>query len=348
MIRFIIYSVVLFFMLTNFTKDARAHNGCALVKPVKMETIYPNTVGQSEAWPIECLNVKELNRSAQGDEIIIALIDTGIDSEHTDLKGRVILRKDFTNDNRRPTRHGTHIAGIISAIDNNVAALGIAPGARLMDLRALSADETGTPEMFADAIRFAAVNGAHIINISVTLAEHSENVHNAIKYANSLGCLVVAAAGNTGDLIRYPAKYSEVLTVGASDRLGFVPSWSYDGEHVDINAPGVGIYSTLPNQYFGTGSGTTQAAAVVSALAAILISYNDIYYANPSELKKDLKRFANPFDDIAAASPGIIDISEMMDYKPFEDPEKEENGLWGLLLLIPLIGLLIGLHRKKL
>jgi subtilisin family serine protease len=193
----------------------------------------------------------------------VAIIDTGIDETHPDLKGKVISSVNFS---RSPAAdlngHGTHIAGIIAG--NTI-------GYRLLDVKVAEDDGTCDAEGVARGIRFAADNGANIINISLTLNKPSPALDEAVAYAENMGCVIVAAAGNEGKSKPvYPAACEGVLAVAAGDADGNIVSWSNYGSWVDIVSPGIKINSAAPGGGYAVKSGTSQAAALVSRQAAEL------------------------------------------------------------------------------
>ena len=208
--------------------------------------------------------------------VVIAILDTGIDKGHEDLAGKVIAEVNFTDS---PTTndiygHGTHVAGIIAAAANNGAGIaGVAYDCRLMNVKV--ADDSGMfyGSVAAKGIRWAVEHGADVINMSLFGIQPSQALEEAINYAWSRGVVVVAAAGNgIGTKPAYPAYYSNCLTVAATDSNDCVASWSSRGDWVDVAAPGVDIYSTLPGDQYGNKSGTSMAAAHVSGLAGLLFA----------------------------------------------------------------------------
>ena len=239
--------------------------------------------------------------------IIIAVIDSGVKLDHPDLATNVWTNADetpgnFSDDDGNgkiddvhgwhffqnwngisyvPAEdanveddygHGTHVAGIAAAATNNgMGVAGIAWNARIMPVKVLDQFGTGWYSDIASGIVYAADNGARVINLSLGGAEDSQTLRAAIDYARSRGALVIAATGNTGSAILYPAAYEPVLAVAATDSNDRVADFSNRGPQVDVAAPGVDIYSTWPwrDGYF-TKSGTSMAAPHVSGVAALI------------------------------------------------------------------------------
>jgi thermitase len=208
--------------------------------------------------------------------VVIAVLDTGIDKQQEDLVGKVIAEVNFTDS---PTTddiygHGTHIAGIVAAWAGSGAGVaGLAHDCRLMNVKV--ADDQGRfdSSVAARGVIWAVDHGANVINMSLVSMEPSPSLEEAINYAWNQGVVVVASAGNlVGDKIVYPAYYSNCIAVAATDSNDCVASWSSQGGWVDVAAPGVDIYSTLPDNKYGNKSGTSMAAAHVSGLAGLLFA----------------------------------------------------------------------------
>jgi len=209
-------------------------------------------------------------------EILIAVLDTGIDKNQKDLSGKVEAEVNFTNSDTVEDvyGHGTHIAGIIAAWANNETGVnGLAPDCRLLNVKV--ADDQGRfdSKVVARGVIWAADHGARVINMSLVSLEPSSDLEEAINYAWSKGAVIVAAAGNlVGDKTVYPAYYSRCIAVAATDSSDCIASWSSQEEWVDVAAPGVDIYSTLPENKYGYKSGTSMAAAHVSGVAGLLFA----------------------------------------------------------------------------
>lgn len=216
-------------------------------------------------------------------EVVIAVVDTGVDYDHPDLKNKVISKgRDFVfgdDDATDDNGHGTHVAGIIAADTNNGQGIaGVAWNSRLLPLKAIDKEGSGFYSWLIDAILWASDNGASVINISLGGDESADALRDALRYAFNHNVVCVASAGNDGVDVDYPAAYDEyVLAVAATDYNDARPDWSSPGSQVDVAAPGVQILSTVPTWYWGPGSlpygyadGTSQAAPHVSGLAALL------------------------------------------------------------------------------
>ncbi len=220
-----------------------------------------------------------------GDGIKVAVLDTGVNKEHFDLKNRIIDCKDFTkgpnvkNTCKDGNGHGTHVAGTILADggSDNLGIYGVAPGASLMAYK-VCASGCWTDDIAA-AIDYAGNNGANIISMSLGGDSKSSLITAAID--RNPHVLIIAAAGNDGPAngsIDYPGANANVVAVGAIDSGIFVPDWSSRGinngdyiiveRDVELGAPGVSVYSTWNDGTYNTISGTSMATPHVSGLAA--------------------------------------------------------------------------------
>jgi thermitase len=251
-------------------------NAPGTVEPSADTPIYGADVDGPEAWL----------RTRGSAAVRIAVIDTGIDAAHPDLAGKVDAAANFTASDTTQdlSGHGTHVAGIAAAsFDNGIGIAGMAPNARLMDVKVLAVDQNGQTAGdcadVADGIVWATNHGANVLNLSLGSPSPCSAMELAVRYAVSHGALVVAAAGNDGSTSRfYPAGFSDVLSVAATTNRDQLAGFSNRGASwVDVAAPGDGIASTLPTFDNGTGavgygylSGTSMAAPVVSGIAALI------------------------------------------------------------------------------
>ena len=193
------------------------------------------------------------NKGDRGRGVVIAVIDSGCDCDHVDLKDRIIGKYNFTSDdggNPENIGHGTHVAGIIGASQNGKGVVGVAPLCSLLILKALNKNGQGTEEDVAKAINYAVSKKVNIISMSLGRTEETPLIYQAIKKAVSNNILVVCAAGNEGDSngdteeLSYPAVYSECISVGAVDYSKNIARFTNSNKSVDLVAPGVSIMFT--------------------------------------------------------------------------------------------------------
>lgn len=236
-------------------------------------------------WTLPKIGAPDFWDKASATPVIVAVIDTGVDYTHEDLAKKVIKGYDFINNDNDPMDdhfHGTHVAGIIAAETNNAIGIaGVAPNAKILAIKVLSRTGEGTDLQISKGIMYAADNGAKIINLSLGGPGWSFILDDAVQYARKKGCLVVASAGNAGTgETYYPASYSGVVSVGATDSYDKKALFSNYGTDIDIAAPGVEILSTYNNG--GTpgyvyASGTSMATPAVCGAAALIFAGNPTY-----------------------------------------------------------------------
>ncbi len=239
----------------------------------------------------------------RGAGVKVAVLDTGVDAGHEDLALNIVAAKDFTNSNEGfydtdKLGHGTHVAGIIGAIDNEIGVVGIAPEVDLYCGKVLRSSAYGQISWLVDGITWAIENEVDVISMSLGTLTDDEKLHSAIKEARCNGIYVICAAGNRGsslDAVDYPAKYDETLAVGSIDLNKKISSFSSVGKQVDVVAPGQDIWSTIPGSNYGLISGTSMATPFVSGLIALMISKHRIYGGHTElrtleDLKSHLKK----------------------------------------------------------
>jgi subtilisin family serine protease len=259
--------------------------------------------------------------SKGNENVIIAVIDTGVDLNHIDLKNKIVSPgRDFVNDDFDATDdngHGTFVAAIAAAeTDNREGVAGVAWDCRILPVKSMDEDGDGFYSDVIDGIIWAVDNGAHVINLSLGGGEPDTALEQALQYAVEKGAVVVAASGNdSGAGVLYPAKYDRwALAVAATDFNDLRPEWSNFGPEVDVAAPGEFIISAVPTWFFGPGSipygiggGTSYSTPHVAGMAALIISHK------PWLLGIDTSTvpwIPNP----ALASAGVQDIMKIIRY----------------------------------
>jgi type VII secretion-associated serine protease mycosin len=233
-------------------------------------------------WYWDDLQVTQAQRISEGKGVTVALLDTGVDRSHIDLKGAVkggqSIAEHRVPSNLDPEEHGTGMAGIIagrghgSGGDSGVR--GIAPQATIMPI-----DPINDTLMVSRGIDWAVDHGAKVINLSFEVVP-SETLHNSIRKARAAGVVLVAAVGNQGkegNPVEYPGAYPEVITVGALDKNGKIAAKSNHGKQVDLTAPGVAIPGPKPEGGYVSMTGSSAATAIVSGVAALIFAkYPDL------------------------------------------------------------------------
>ncbi|HFQ93454.1 MAG TPA: peptidase S8 [Anaerolineae bacterium] len=225
---------------------------------------------------------------SQGENVIVAVLDSGVNLTHPDLQANIVTGATFVPGTTTPEDdhgHGTHVAGIVAAVINNGGAAGVAPQAQIMPVKVLDASGSGSLAGIAQGITWATNNGANVINLSLGTSVDVQSLADAVDYAYNNGVLVVASAGNCGDPATWhlnnclsldspswPAAYANAMAVAATDQNDNQSSFSTTYSYVEIAAPGSNIYSTYLNGGYTFFSGTSQAAPHVAGLAAAVWS----------------------------------------------------------------------------
>ncbi len=216
-------------------------------------------------------------------DILIAILDTGVDLSHPDLKtkiysgGRDFINNDFeANDDYG---HGTAVASVAAAeTDNSEGIAGVAWNSKILPVKIMDENGEGVYSDLIAGIKWAVDNRASVVNLSLGGDEPSSGLRDALKYAHDKGVVVVAAAGNDSSAVLYPAAYDDYcLAIAATDYEDKQADWSNFGSQVDVAAPGVSIICAVPTWFFGPGSnpygiggGTSLSTPQVAGLAALL------------------------------------------------------------------------------
>jgi subtilisin family serine protease len=227
-------------------------------------------------YVVSKLHLPEAHALASGERITVAVIDTGIDGEHAELRGAVAGSFDAVKGERGASKHGTQMASAIAARGQLI---GVAPAARILAVRAFDdapSGPHGTTTRLVDALAFVASAGARVVNMSFAGTADDASVHAWITAIRRKGSVLVAAAGNNGPTAppAYPAAYPEVIGVTATDVDDRLLKVANRGTYVSVAAPGVDIFVAIPGGGYDFTSGTSVAAAHVSGLAALLIARN--------------------------------------------------------------------------
>lgn len=242
---------------------------------------------QARPWSppgISLLAARRMWASTRGEDAVVAILDTGIDYNHPDLKANIIGGTSFVateRDYMDKNGHGTHVAGIIAA---NNEILGVAPNSKILAVKVLNQDGSGSYRGITSGLKFAREwrgpqgQRVNVINMSLGGAEPEKEMYEEILRGINSGIIVVCAAGNEGDgredtrEISYPAYYPETIAVGAVNLNTRIANFSNTNENIDIVAPGVDTYSTYPGGRYVKLSGTSMAAPHISGAAALIYS----------------------------------------------------------------------------
>lgn len=229
---------------------------------------------------LSLLNIDKALKLAGKHSVTVAVIDTGMDTKHPELKGRVLPAYNAMNPAGAPIKdvHGTHVAGIIGANANNdVGAHGVNPNVKILPIDVFGGEWGASDYTIAQGILYAIEKGAKVINMSLGGYFSSPILEEAVQKAIDAGITVVAAAGNEAtDMYSIPAAYEGVISVGATDSKNQLAEFSNYGPSVDLVAPGVDVYSSIYDYTKGASfaelSGTSMASPVVAGVASLLLS----------------------------------------------------------------------------
>ena len=252
-------------------------------------------------WEIKKFNVQDLWKHSTGKGVKVAVVDTGCDFDHPDIKANIIDGINFVDKNKDPlddNGHGSHCAGTIAAQNNGIGMVGVAPDSKIMPVKVLNGDGNGSLQAIINGIVWAADNEADFISLSLGAPSNSENLDNAIKYATSKGSVIFCAAGNNGPDtdIMYPAKSENTIAIGAIDKNLQRTQFTCSGDTLDFLAPGHDILSCTPGGGYALMSGTSMSTPFAVGCAALLLSYaRQIKYSAISSMLKNSDDYISIF-----------------------------------------------------
>jgi subtilisin len=285
-------------------------------------------LAESYPWAVDRVDADVAHANGHtGAGTDVAIVDTGIDSDHPDLQANLGNGKAFVSCTGRHCNyawdddndHGTYCAGLAAAADNGRGIVGVAPEATLHAVKVLDSNGTGSYSDVAAGIRWAADEGHDVINVSLGGSSGSSVLRDAVEYAyHDRGAFLAGAAGGSGpcsDCVGYPAAYDEVVAVGATNCSDGLASFSSQGPEIELVAPGESVRSTVIGDY-ATWSGTSGPTAVVSGAAALLVGTG---YATEDARK----RLCSTAEDLGLASEkqgcGLLDAAAALGYGSSDD-----------------------------
>lgn len=252
---------------------------CKLLPYKKIDCVSILDARQKSSWSISAFNLPDAWKYTQGEGVTIAVLDTGADLEHPDLKNNLLEGINFIDKSKPPiddNGHGTHITGTLVAENNHIGMIGVCPKSKVIPVKVLDKHGDGDLITVAEGIRWAADKGGiDFLAMSLGSPTKLQNVRKAIQYAESKGVVCFVAAGNAGKTteIFYPANYKETISIGAIDQNFKRAEFSCTGQNLDFMAPGVDIFSTFPKNWYATLSGTSMACPFAVGVAALILSY---------------------------------------------------------------------------
>lgn len=240
-------------------------------KPWKEDQVIP--------WGVDRIGANKVWDYSKGENIRVAVLDSGIDLGHPDLvkniKGGINIL-DQTQTPEDDNGHGTHVAGTIAAEDNGTGVVGVAPAVSIYAVKVVDNNGNGTLADIIKGLDWCIRNRIQIANMSVGTDNNSLSLKTAVENAYREGLIMVSAAGNDGtnNSVDFPGAYPEVIAVGAIDQHDRLAPFSSRGPEITVIAPGAGIYSTSLKGSFLRLSGTSMATPHVTGLIALAIKIN--------------------------------------------------------------------------
>lgn len=235
---------------------------------------------QFMGWELQKFNIPSYWIKTRGEGVVTAVIDTGCDLDHPDLVNNLLDGKNFVKSNKSPTDgagHGTHVSSTIAAMNNGIGMVGIAPMSKIVPIKALADNGSGTMQNVAEAIFWASDHkDVDFITMSLGSPAPYPTIEEAINYAHSKGKVIFCAAGNSGENvdIMYPAKYDKTVSIGAIDENLNRTDFTCSGDTLDFLAPGHNIIGCVPGGRYAAMSGTSMSNPFAVGCAALLLSYN--------------------------------------------------------------------------
>src|SRR6476659_984772 len=260
----------------------------------------PNDAYLPTQWSVTKTRAEEAwDLSVGSPQVVVAVLDTGVDPEQPDLRGKLVAGYDYVNNDQDPSDdngHGTAVAGIVAAnSDNHIGVAGYCWACRLMPVKVLGSDGTGFASGLAQGIIWAIDHGARVLNLSLGGPVEDATLAASAQYAWLHGVLVVAAAGNEGGLtLDYPAALPNVLSVGASDSNDRL--YAFSNQDALVAAPGENSTTARGGGYVSF-LGTSSAAPVVSGIAGLAFSLAP--QVTPAEVERALETTAVPIPGVA-------------------------------------------------
>lgn len=238
----------------------------------------PTPPPEQVPWGVQFIAAPEAWERTRGEKVKVAIVDTGIDLRHPDLKENLAGGYNALAPSRDPADdhgHGTHVAGIVAAREEGRGVVGVAPASALYAVKVMDAQGVGYLSDLVEGLGWCVREGISLANLSLGTMEDNETFREAVLAAHAAGVTLVAAAGNSGpreDTVNYPARYGQTIAVSAVDRSGRMPRFASRGAEVDLVAPGVDVFSTWPREAYRSLSGTSMAAPHACGAAALLLS----------------------------------------------------------------------------
>jgi len=263
-----------------------------------LSSLTPNDPYYSSEWHLQKINAPGAwDISTGSSSIIVAVLDSGVDPSHPDLKDRLVQGYNFYDNNYDTSDvygHGTKVAGVIAAATNNgIGVASVGWSASIMPIRVTDASGYALVSLISKGLIYAADNGARVAVLSFQIFGGG-SITSAAKYFFEKGGLIFAAGGNTGAYVGDPDN-PYIISVSATSNADSIASFSTYGPFIDLSAPGVSIYTTVKGGGYGAVSGTSFSAPIAAGVAALIFSANPSL--SPSDVELILKSTAVDLGD---------------------------------------------------
>lgn len=271
--------------------------------PLKVERIVSQLSAEFVDYGIKLIGADKVWSKYTGRGFKLAILDTGIDFNHLDLKDNIAKANSFVpgeNSINDSHGHGTHCSGIAAGNKNGIGIIGTAPDVALYPGKVLNSNGQGSFDWITNAVRWAIKENVDVISMSLgTFADLPQDLVNALKDAHNNNIFVIVAAGNEGpygpNTLSSFARLDFTISVGAVDQEKGLAGFSSIGEQLDYVAPGVGVYSCFPNNSYAKLSGTSMATPYVAGLTCLFLEY----FKNKYNRKPTFNELVNSFNSIA-------------------------------------------------
>ena len=266
---------------------------------------------EQTGWGLDLLGVPSAWKVTKGEGVKVAILDAACKVDHVDLAGAVLddLCRDFSGAGvvDRGTGHGLFVGGIVGAMENGLGILGVAPESKLIFLRCLDNEGSGTMEAVNNALRYCLEIRPDVVNLSLGCEEPDEENHILIKQLYDLGIPAFCASGNDGGAVDYPASYPETIACGGIDKNKYRAGFSSYGAELDLVAPAVSVLSLKGKDQYCRMSGTSFSAPFCAGVACLIIAKHRIQEAltglndaiGVEAIKWHLTKYATPGGSIA-------------------------------------------------
>ena len=251
---------------------------CKLLPYKKEDCFSIQDAKQKAGWGITAFNLPKAWELSQGEDVVIGVIDTGVDLDHPDLKNNLLDGINLVTRGKPPidgAGHGSHVTGILVAENNDIGIVGVCPKAKVRPVKALNDRGGGNLLNVVDGIYWCIEQKVDFISMSLGTPNKVQQARKAIQAAAKAGIITFCAAGNAGKTadVFFPASYPETIAIGAIDEKFNRANFSNTGRNLDFMAPGVDILSTVPKNWYGVLSGSSMAAPFAVGVAALVLSY---------------------------------------------------------------------------